>query len=33
MTAAMNVVHFDPNSHVAGYQRNLVRHTRTSTHP
>ena len=25
MTAAMNVVHFDPNSHLAGYHRNLVK--------
>ena len=25
MTAAMNAVHFDPNSHLAGYHRNLVK--------
>jgi transposase len=25
MTAALNVVHFDPNSHLAGYHRNLVK--------
>jgi transposase len=25
MTAAINVVHFDPNSHLAGYHRNLVK--------
>jgi hypothetical protein len=25
VTAALNVVHFDPNSHLAGYHRNLVK--------
>jgi transposase len=25
MTAALNVVHFDPNSHLAGYHRNLLK--------
>jgi transposase len=31
MTAAINVVHFDPGSHLAGYHRNLLRHGMKST--